>query len=378
MESTKVLNPKGLEELTAQVTVTSPNPVSQSLTSTYPLLVQKYDKDSRKAPHAIGTQVNIDFVNQVNVSNLGQVSGLMVGRSDQDDPTESLQDDSKIDIPIKVVNPVKRRQSKTYMLNLSLRDMGNLQHLREEILEQLGKNIVSFCLNFDVGYCTGSHKICFTDSDNIREELLHLKSKGKSLWCAGLQDKGVEALVCLDSESEDETQPSKKSKMNNKEKVSSFMAKTCRVDALATTLNEKHKDKYNKIQCKLWAEAIDLGKHESHENPPLGPIWCSEKPKTGKKTNKSVECMASAFTHMANSVASAFSTPDKQRDAQTDISSSNTGVGISPGRRIDYQDKLFKQIDMLHKMYERGALTPEQFEKRCQSLLEQLDSLDFQ
>lgn len=38
-------------------------------------------------------------------------------------------------------------------------------------------------------------------------------------------------------------------------------------------------------------------------------------------------------------------------------------VEILPGRRIDYQEKLLNQINLVHKMFESGAITTEQFEK---------------
>ena len=78
--------------------------------------------------------------------------------------------------------------------------------------------------------------------------------------------------------------------------------------------------------------------------------------------------MTSAFTHMANSVASAFSGPEGK--AATSVSTptkvagtSSLPHGISPGRRIELQEKLFNQIDMLHRMYEKGAITPVYFLK---------------
>lgn len=91
--------------------------------------------------------------------------------------------------------------------------------------------------------------------------------------------------------------------------------------------------------------------------------------------------MMSAFTHMANSVASAFSGPEGK--AATSVSmptkvastSSSLPHGISPGRRIELQEKLFNQIDMLHRMYEKGVITPSQFETRRESLLSQMDKL---
>ena len=50
-------------------------------------------------------------------------------------------------------------------------------------------------------------------------------------------------------------------------------------------------------------------------------------------------------------------------------------TGISAGKIIDYQEKLFNQVDLLHRMFEREAITVDQFEKRRESLLTQLDSL---
>ena len=52
--------------------------------------------------------------------------------------------------------------------------------------------------------------------------------------------------------------------------------------------------------------------------------------------------------------------------------SSSLEHGISPGRKTKL---LFNQTDMLHKMYERGAITSNQFETRRESLLSQMDKL---
>ena len=64
------------------------------------------------------------------------------------DPTQKKKLDS---IPIIVLNP-SRKRDKSYMLNLHIDSTSNLKHLREKILEQLGKDIISFDLKFDVGF----------------------------------------------------------------------------------------------------------------------------------------------------------------------------------------------------------------------------------
>jgi len=54
---------------------------------------------------------------------------------------------------------------------------------------------------------------------------------------------------------------------------------------------------------------------------------------------------------------------------------SNNAAGFSPGKRIEYQEKLLNQVDLLYKMFERGAIIQHQFEKRREVLLTQLDTL---
>ena len=150
------------------------------------------------------------------------------------------------------------------MLNIPIDQMDSLKSLREPILEQLGKNVVSFDLQFDVGYYSSTHKICFVNGDDIKTEIKHLFQRGKTLWCDGKSTKpSVASAVCVDSDSDDEP-PTKKSKKT----PSALESKTLRVDALANELKEKHGNKFNKIQYKLWAEASDVGRHKSKEEPP--------------------------------------------------------------------------------------------------------------
>lgn len=271
---------------------------------------------------------------------------------------------NEVVLPIKVFNPKKKRDSKIFMLHLRLDELSTLKHLQEQILEQIGKKHVRFDLKFDVGYLAGSQNICFHEKDDMKQKLMGLSKKGKTLWCNGLKllpDVDSDVTICLDSsDSEDDRRPAaKKCKTNASE------SKAQRVDALANELREKHKDKFNKIQYKLWAEALDVKRHTSKDDPPAGPIWNTKK----ARKNNSVDSMATAFTDMANSVASAFTrekpTSPKPAPVTPDVREPN----VSPGRKIDFQDKLLKQIDFLHKMYERGAITSEQFEKRRESLL---------
>lgn len=90
--------------------------------------------------------------------------------------------DTLMSFPIKVINPTRKHEYKTYMLKLEIEIMGSLKCLHEVILEQLGKEVVKFDLQFDVSY-SASHKVCCIGTDDIKAELQCLKSTGKSLWC---------------------------------------------------------------------------------------------------------------------------------------------------------------------------------------------------
>ena len=107
----------------------------------------------------------------------------------------------------------------------------------------------------------------------------------------------------MDSDSDSEPTP-------KKQKLPASAMKVQRVDKLAKELNDKHGDKYNRVQYKLWAEAIDVNQHSSKDDPPNGPIWSSTLAKTSRKAKKP-------------------STPSKQPTSSTST--------VSPGRKIDLQ-----------------------------------------
>jgi len=71
-------------------------------------------------------------------------------------------------ILIKVMNVTRKQDSKMYMLNLNMESLHKLKDLREDTLDQLGKEIVPHDLKFSVGYYLGSHHICFAESDDIK------------------------------------------------------------------------------------------------------------------------------------------------------------------------------------------------------------------
>jgi len=92
-----------------------------------------------------------------------------------------------VDFTIRVINPERKRDAKTFILKgIELETFGTVKNLREEILEQLGRNVVTFMLDFGVGYMAGNQRICFQEKDQIGPQLLRLAKNGSQLWCEGL------------------------------------------------------------------------------------------------------------------------------------------------------------------------------------------------
>jgi len=69
-----------------------------------------------------------------------------------------------------------------YTLNLELCLLNKVKH-HEGTLEQLGKDVVS-CFLLASYYAT-SHKICFSETDNIMDDLVRIWDNSRQLWCNG-------------------------------------------------------------------------------------------------------------------------------------------------------------------------------------------------
>ena len=282
------------------------------------------------------------------------------------------------DFPIKVINPDRKRDAKTFILRgVQPPTIGTLVTLRQCIFEQLGKDVVSFQLKFDVGYMNGNKRICFRERDEIKLQLENLAKANGQLWCEGLSTPCHKRSTGSKSDSDDESTDLPPSKKHCPPKRNAFDEKADRVQKLADELQTIHKDVYNKIQYKLWAEALDVKKHTSMEKPPPGTIWGETR--KGSKSSQSVsDAMSTAFTKMATSLASVLgksSTPPSSPGLRSPAKTSNVEVVLSPGKLADLQGKFFTQLEQLHRLLECGALDEKQFEKRKQVILERLDEL---
>ena len=172
--------------------------------------------------------------------------------------------------------------------------------------------MVSFQLNFDVGYMSGNQRICFREKNEIGTQLHKPAINSGQLWCEGIippslkrkrSDNSKPVVIESSSSDDDSVKPKRKQKKPHL-KRSALDEKAEQVQTLADKLQAKHGDTYNKIQYKLWAEAMDVNKHKSMERPPPGTIWGT--PKVSKRSVSTSEAMSEVFTNMATTIASAF------------------------------------------------------------------------
>ena len=292
------------------------------------------------------------------------VSNVMVPQSNpQLAPPTQLQG---IQFVIKVINPNSKRDFKTYTIRLKQVRSMTLKSLKEEILEQLGKSIVCFDLEFDVGYMMGTQKISFSETDDVSDHMQKILDKGYRLWCEGRDSR---KRADHDLEEGQTTKPNPK-----KPKISAFEERSAQVLTIAKQLKEKHGDKYNMVQYKFWGETLVSKQYKNWEIPPPGLIWGNsnkESKHAGAKSRNCVDAeMMKSVGEMAIQIATAIKSPQKANNNPSET------TGISPGRKIDMQGKLLQQLELVHTMFEKGAITTEQFEKRRESLMTQLEKLD--
>ena len=105
----------------------------------------------------------------------------------------------------------------------------------------------------------GSTKVSIRTPADVADIWTHLNRGDQTvLWYEGVRHKTSHSAEFSDGESDEET--SKKRKRSKKRKLSALDKKTTELKTVCT-LREKHGDHYTTIQCRLWAEMVDIGTH---------------------------------------------------------------------------------------------------------------------
>ena len=212
-------------------------------------------------------------------------------------PSSHDQGSPKYCVILKVLDPQNKRNYTMFTLRVTEEDLTSLESIKQAIFVQVGENVVSRKLNFQLGYIKRSRKIWINNERDIQDALEILKAEKLTLWCIGLGEHARKRAREHDesddgagaSDTEASTSCSKKKKTATEERES-------RVVELKKKLREKHGSAYSGIQFSVWAETIAAGNHESLDNPPTGILNFGSRPRGRSSHFEAVGKIASALS----------------------------------------------------------------------------------
>ena len=116
-----------------------------------------------------------------------------------------------------------------------------------------------------------------------------------------------------------------------------------RVDDIFEELHDKHKGKYSAEQLGAWSHLLEMGKHDSYEEPPDKPFF------RGRK----------------RSIASSSEMQCEEP----------TPIGMSPGKKATIRSKLIDQLQKWYELLETGAISQIQYNELKETILSDIKQL---
>lgn len=264
-------------------------------------------------------------------------------------------------VSVKVINPDKKSESKLLMLrNVDSSKLDSPRELKRTIFDQFGGEIVPSNLRFDVSYYRGSKRVCLVsvnDMEDVNKLLRSTDGHEVTLWCMGctLEQKGNCTHATSDVDSNDSSSENECPAKKSKKKKSRYTEKLERVDETINTLKSKHGVVFTNIQYRVWAEAIDIGNHDSFDSPPKGSFFKSQ----GRKSK-------SATASTAGTQSTSTSTESEGTPEST--------LSLTPQKAAQLKSTYIQQIKELHTL-QLGAITGDHFTKQRDILLEQMTKM---
>ena len=233
--------------------------------------------------------------------------------------------------------------------------MDSLSSLKEFIVCEVGEDVVSRKLDFQLGFYNKSVKLWINNGKDFQDALALLKRNGRlTFWCTGL---GKRHCSSNDHNSDIDGDEFLSQRAAKKWKVTSIPEeKSSRANELKTQLPENHGSKYSNVQYALWAEMIVGGTHESVDEPPPVPMFGAQ----GHRSKSSGGNLSEALTDVASRIANALS-PVSSQPATHSYSS---GCYSSPSKSVELQGKYIQQLKEMVNLRDIGALTDEEYEEQ--------------
>ena len=244
---------------------------------------------------------------------------------------------------MKLMNPAKRSDFTVQKLPRDCKFV-SVAELKSHILETFQDQLPAKLST--LGYIEPGHglrgKQRWLVKDSDLEEMYKVcTGKGEIIfWTVCRQASGADAERVSESQSKG-TKPDSGHKKATKyeahaERVSETQLK-------AQELEDKHGKLYTKEQYIAWANLIEMGRHESLEEPP-------EK----------------RFFHKRSSsaIGEVKGTPKKSRYEQLSSES-----GLSPGKKIQLRSELINQMSKWHDLLQAGAISQSEYDELQKTIL---------
>lgn len=205
----------------------------------------------------------------------------------------------------------------------------------DELREYLGRNLPSACdvediAEVDLGYIEPGHGskgkkvwLC-SDSDILTMYNAHKGKRLINLWC-----------YTEKKNSTGKKRPRSPSGEKGSKYESHSTKKMAAVDGIYAELQDKHKGKYSPEQLRAWAHLLEMGKHESYDDPPDKPFF------RGRKS-------------LAKQPVSAAS---------------------PPVNKISMRTELIDQLQKWHQLLELGAISQTQYNELKETILGDIKEL---
>ena len=188
---------------------------------------------------------------------------------------------------VKIINPAKKSDVVMRELHHFRSKFDSVLMLRAKLVEEL-RDQVPDSMTFKVGYLEGqkNNRMSIMNQDDIKAMYLRYKTGEITLWCEGkVDDVG------------------RGNKRKREEQVSSkYHEREDEAEMIYQQLKEKHADKFDNAQFRLWARMVASNIHSSIVDPPSIPVFG-----LAKKPRRDSNNMANAVTGAAVALVNALS-----------------------------------------------------------------------
>ena len=203
---------------------------------------------------------------------------------------------------------------------------------------------------YEPGHGTKGKKRWLTDDDDLEDlKKVYKKKKEVLLWC---YDPSIQPVGKKrgrgGGDTGDAGPPAPKSKSRSRFE-NAYEKKMTKVEEIYENLREKHGNTFKPEQLRAWANMIQLDKHSSLENPPVGRFFKSP------NQNKSSESSATAT---GETIAAT------QSPAEPTV--------LSPAKRVTLRTQCIEQLERWHNLMKSGGITKEQYDELQASILSEV------